>query len=242
LKQVIFSAVEIKHPLWDNRSYTYKRISPLFKKLGERMVRYTGPRNRIARRFGVNIFGRTRNPLVHKPNPPGVHGARRRKKSDFGLQLEEKQKLKALYGMLTEKQLINTYKKALQRKGNTAQLLISMLERRLDTVVYRLKLAPTPFAAQQLISHGHIQVNGKKVDRRSFVVEPGMTVSVREKSRSMKLVVDSLDSPMRSVPDYLKLDKEAFSGQLLAEPLQEQVPWPIELKVADICDFLAHTT
>jgi len=206
------------------------------------MVRYTGPRNRIARRFGVNIFGRTRNPLVHKPNPPGVHGARRRKKSDFGLQLEEKQKLKALYGMLTEKQLINTYKKALQRKGNTAQLLISMLERRLDTVVYRLKLAPTPFAAQQLISHGHIQVNGKKVDRRSFVVEPGMTVSVREKSRSMKLVVDSLDSPMRSVPDYLKLDKEAFSGQLLAEPLQEQVPWPIELKVADICDFLAHTT
>ena len=206
------------------------------------MVRYTGPRNRIARRFGVNIFGRTRNPLAHKPNPPGVHGARRRKKSDFGIQLEEKQKLKALYGMLTEKQLVNTYKKALQRKGNTAQLLVSLLERRLDTVVYRLKLAPTPFAAQQLVSHGHITVNGKKVDRRSFVVEPGMTVGVKEKSRSLKVVVDSLESPMRSVPDYLKLDKDHFSGQLLAEPLQEQVPWPIELKVADICDFLAHTT
>ncbi|MDP1835648.1 MAG: 30S ribosomal protein S4 [Chlamydiales bacterium] len=205
------------------------------------MVRYTGPRNRIARRFGVNIFGRTRNPLVHKPNPPGVHGARRRKKSDFGLQLEEKQKLKALYGMLTEKQLVNTYKKALQRKGNTAQLLVSMLERRLETVVYRLKLAPSPFAAQQFISHGHIQVNGKKVDRRSFLVEPGMTISVREKSRKMKQVIDAVDSPMRSVPDYLKLDKEHFSGQLIAEPMQEQIPWPIELNVSEICDFLAHT-
>lgn len=206
------------------------------------MVRYTGPRNRIARRFGVNIFGRTRNPLVHKPNPPGVHGARRRKKSDFGVQLEEKQKLKALYGMLTEKQLVNTYKKALRREGNTAALLVSMLERRLETVVYRLKLAPTPFASQQLISHGHVMVNGKKVDRRSFLVEPGMTISVREKSRKIKIVQESVESPMRSVPDYLKLDKDNFSGELLAEPLQEQIPWPMELKVADICDFLAHTT
>ncbi len=206
------------------------------------MVRYTGPRNRIARRFGVNIFGRVRNPLVHKPNPPGVHGARRRKKSDFGVQLEEKQKLKALYGMLTEKQLVNTYKKALQKKGKTAEIFVSLLERRLETVVYRLKLAPTPFSAQQLISHGHIQVNGKKVDRRSFLVEPGMIVSVKDKSQKIKIVSESVGSAQRSVPDYLRLDKEKFSGQLLAEPLQEQIPWPIELKVADICDFLAHTT
>lgn len=206
------------------------------------MVRYTGPRNRVARRFGVNIFGRTRNPMIHKPNPPGVHGARRRKKSDYGLQLEEKQKLKALYGMLTEKQLINTYKKALQRKGNTAHLLVSMLERRLDTVVYRLKLAPTPFAAQQLVSHGHVLVDGKKVDRRSCIVEPGSTISIREKSRQLKIVQDAVDSPMRTVPDYLQLEKEKFSGKLLAEPLQEQIPWPIELNVAEICDFLAHTT
>ena len=206
------------------------------------MVRYTGPRNRIARRLGVNIFSRVRNPLVHKPNPPGVHGARRRKKSDYGVQLEEKQKLKALYGMITEKQLINAYKKALQRKGNTAQILVSLLERRLDSVVYRLKLAPTPFAAQQLVSHGHVQVNGKKVDRRSFVVEPGMVVSIREKSQKIKIVQEAVDSPIRTVPDYLRLDKDKFSGQLLAEPLQEQIPWPLELRVADICDFLAHTT
>src|ERR1700686_2578654 len=120
------------------------------------MARYTGNKNRIARRYGVNLFGRLRNPLLHKPNPPGQHGARRRKKSDYGVMLEEKQKLKAIYGMLSEKQLINYYKKALKKEGNTALLLATFLESRLDTVVYRLKLAPTIFAAQQLVSHGHI--------------------------------------------------------------------------------------
>src|ERR1700692_2878050 len=132
------------------------------------MARYTGNRNRIARRFGANIFGRTRNPLLHKPNPPGVHGARRRKKSDYGIQLEEKQKLKAIYGMLSEKQLVNYYKKALRMAGNTANHFAAMLECRLDTMVYRLKFASTIFGAHQLVSHGHTLVDGKKVDRRSF--------------------------------------------------------------------------
>src|SRR5215211_2819585 len=101
------------------------------------MVRYTGNKNRIARRFGVNIFGRARNPLLHKPNPPGMHGARRRKKSDFGLQLEEKQKLKAIYGMLMEKQLVKMFKEAVLQEGNTSQLFMQRLECRLDTMVYR---------------------------------------------------------------------------------------------------------
>src|SRR5262249_51997489 len=153
--------------------------------LGEQMVRYTGKKNRVARRFGINIFGRARNPLLHKQNPPGAHGARRRKKSDFGLMLEEKQKLKAIYGMLSEKQLVSYYKKALRKEGNTAELLAAMLECRLDNIVYRLKFASTIFAAHQLVSHGHILVDGKKVDRRSFIVEPGMTVSVKEKSRNL---------------------------------------------------------
>ena len=104
------------------------------------MSRYTGKKNRIARRFGVNIFGRARNPLIHKPNPPGVHGARRRKKSDYGLQLAEKQKLKAVYGMLSEKQLINYYEKAVSAAGNTADILAQMLECRLDNIVFRLKI------------------------------------------------------------------------------------------------------
>jgi len=206
------------------------------------MARYIGCKNRIARRFGANLFGRTRNPLLHKPNPPGVHGARRRKKSDYGLQLEEKQKLKAIYGMLSEKQLVRYYKKALRAQGNTAQLLAEMLECRLDTIVYRLKFAPTIFAAHQLVSHGHILVNGKCVDRRSFQVKPGMTISVREKSMKMKSVVDGLHSPMRSVPEYLSQDSDRRTGQLLAKPTHEQMPWPIEIGLHEICDFLAHTT
>lgn len=204
------------------------------------MVRFTGNKNRVARRFGVNIFGRTRNPLLHKPNPPGMHGARRRKKSDYGAQLEEKQKLKAIYGMLTEKQLINYFKKALRLTGNTANHLAEMLECRLDNVVYRLKLAPTIFAAHQLVSHGHVLVDGKKVDRRSFHVSPGMVVSIKEKSRKMKVINESLDNPTRSIPEYLSLDRDGFAGQITKIPLQEQMPWPIELRLSDICDFLAH--
>jgi small subunit ribosomal protein S4 len=206
------------------------------------MARYTGNKNRIARRFGANIFGRTRNPLLHKPNPPGVHGARRRKKSDYGLQLEEKQKLKAIYGMLSEKQLIGYYKKALRLKGNTANHFAEMLECRLDNVVYRLKFGSTIFAAQQLVAHGHILVDGKKVDRRSFQVRPGMVISIKEKSHKVKAIVEALDNPHRSVPEYLSIDNEHFSGQLLANPSPEQMPWPLELNLPEICDFLAHTT
>lgn len=205
------------------------------------MSRYTGSKNRIARRFGVNIFGRTRNPMLHKPNPPGVHGARRRKKSDYGLQLEEKQKLKAIYGMLSETQLVGYYKKALRLTGNTASHLAEMLECRLDNIVYRLKFGSTIFAAQQLVAHGHIYVDGKKVDRRSFQVKPGMIISIKEKSRNMKSIVESLDSS-RSVPDYLTSNKDNFTGQLMAKPTQEQMPWPIEIQLPEICDFLAHLT
>ncbi len=206
------------------------------------MARYTGNKNRIARRYGVNIFGRARNPLLHKPNPPGVHGARRRKKSDYGLQLEEKQKLKAIYGMLSEKQLVGYYKKAAAVEGNTAQNLAEQLECRLDNIVYRLKFGATIFAAQQLVAHGHILVDGKKVDRRSFQVKPGMVISIKEKSRHMKAINEALDSPSRSVPEYLSSDKEHHSGQLLAKPLHEQMPWPIEISLPVICDFLAHST
>lgn len=206
------------------------------------MARYTGNKNRIARRYGVNIFGRARNPLLHKPNPPGVHGARRRKKSDYGLQLEEKQKLKAVYGMLSEKQLIGYYKKAVNRNGNTTQLLAEQLECRLDNVVYRLKFGATIFAAQQLVAHGHILVDGKKVDRRSFQVAPGMVISVREKSRKVKAINEALDSGNQTVPEYFSLERDQFSGQLLARPVPEQMPWPIEINLPVICDFLAHTT
>lgn len=205
------------------------------------MARYTGKKNRIARKFGANIFGRARNPLLHKPNPPGMHGARHRKKSDYGLQLAEKQKLKAIYGMLSEKQLLNYYKKAVSKPGVTPQQLAEMLECRLDTIVYRLKFAPTIFSAQQIISHGHILVDGKKVDIRSFNVKPGQTVSIREKSKNIPLIKESILNTGKDVPEYLALDAEAMSGQLLAMPMMDQMPWPIEVNVPEVCDFLAHS-
>ena len=205
------------------------------------MARYRGPKNRIARKFGVNIFGRARNPLIHKPNPPGVHGARRRKKSDYGQQLEEKQKLKAVYGMITEKQLIRYYKKAAQ-KGSATKNLIVFLESRLDVLVYRLKLAPTIFAAQQLVAHGHIQVNGKKVDCRAFQVQPGMKISIKEKSLKMTVIQNALQNTAREVPEYLSVDPKKAQGEMLNLPEEDQVSHPLEINLPVICDFLAHTT
>jgi len=205
------------------------------------MSRYTGKKNRVARRFGVNIFGRLRNPLVHKANPPGVHGARRRKKSDYGIQLEEKQKLKAVYGMISEHQLRRYFREALKKEESTATTLTQMLECRLDVLVYRLKFANTIFGAHQLVSHGHILVDGKKVNIRSFQVKPGMVISVKEKSRGMKAVNAALESPMRDVPEYISLEKENYSGTLLSLPQPEQMPWPIEINIPEVCDFLAHT-
>lgn len=206
------------------------------------MVRYTGPKNRIARRFGANIFGRARNPLLHKPNPPGVHGAKRKKKSDYGIQLEEQQKLKAVYGMLPQAQLVRYFKEAGRAAGNTPALFIERLECRLDNIVYRLKLAPSIFAAQQLVSHGHVLVNGKKVDRRSFFVRPGMVVSIKPKSQTMPIIKQSAENVAVNVPEYLASDPAKFSGQLLVSPAIDQVPFPIPLNVPLICEFLAHTS
>lgn len=206
------------------------------------MARYRGPKNRIARRFGANIFGRARNPLLRKPNPPGQHGARRRKKSDYGIQLEEKQKLKACYGMLLEKQVVRMFKEAAQEKGNTAHLFMARLECRLDVVVYRLRFSRTIFGAQQLVSHGHILVNGKKVDRRAFHVRPGMEVSIREKSRTVKAIVEAIELSTHEVPAYFEFDKEKFKGKLLMcpelEQIEGQLPMPVNIPM--VCEFLAH--
>jgi len=206
------------------------------------MVRYTGPKNRIARRFGVNIFGRAKNPLLHKPNPAGMHGAKRKKKSDFGMQLEEQQKLKAVYGMLSQKQLVRYYKEAERSKANTPHAFIERLECRLDNVVYRMKFGSTIFAAQQLVSHGHILVNGKKVDRRSFFVRPGMTISIKPKSQNVPLIQSSMTSGARELPEYISVDPTQYSGQLLSTPHLDQIPFPLPVNVPLVCEFLAHTS
>ena len=206
------------------------------------MARYRGPKNRVARRFAANVFGKARNPMLHKQNAPGMHGAKRKKKSDFGLQLDERQKLKAVYGMLSQKQLVNTYRKALQKKGNTAQLLTEMLECRLDNVVYRLRFANSIFGAHQLVSHGHIQVDGKKVDRRSFLVRPGMVVSVKPASRQMKSILAAQENINREVPEYLAFEGDNFSGKLVTSPQMEQVPLALPINIPLVCESLSHST
>lgn len=204
------------------------------------MARYTGPKNRLARRFGANIFGRARNPLLHKANPPGQHGAKRKKKSDYGMQLEEQQKLKALYGMLSHKKLVRYYQEADRMKENTNHAFIQQLECRLDNIVYRLKFASTIFGAQQLVSHGHIFVNGKKVDRRSFQVRPGMVVSVKPKSQNIGAIKQSFENGAKTVPDYLSIDPANFSGKLLVLPAPDQIPLALPINIPLICEFLAH--
>lgn len=206
------------------------------------MARYRGPKNRIARKYGANIFGKARNPMLHKQHPPGMHGAKRRKKSDFGLQLDERQKLKAVYGMIGQKQLVNAYKKALSEQGHTPTLFIRRLECRLDNVVYRLRLAPTIFAAQQLVSHGHVHVNGKKVDRRSFLVKPGMAIAIKTASRQIKPIVTAQENLNREIPEYLELGGDKFSGKLLSDPELDQIPFALPINVPLVCEFISHTS
>jgi len=206
------------------------------------MARYRGPKNRIARRFAANIFGKARNPLLHKQHPPGMHGAKRKKKSDYGIQLDERQKLKAVYGMISYKQLVNAYKKALLTKGNTAQLFLEQLECRLDNVIYRLRLAPSIFSAQQLVTHGHVQVDGRKVDRRSFQVRPGMTVSIKPASRQMKLIVHAQEQVNREIPEYLILGEDKFSGSVVSSPQLDQVPLPLPINIPLVCEFISHSS
>ena len=206
------------------------------------MARYTGPKNRIARRFGANIFGKKRNPLAHKVNPPGQHGAKRKKKSDYGVQLEEKQKLRACYGMLSQKTIVKYYREAVQLEGNTQDLFMQKIECRLDVLVYRLKFALSPFHAQQLVSHGHILVDGKKVDIRSFQVKEGSVISVSEKGKNNAFIKEALERSAVDVPEYLSLDGPGMNGKLLVRPHMDQIPLPIPVNVAVVCEFLAYTT
>src|SRR5437588_1042419 len=157
---------------------------------------------KLDRRMGENIWGRPKSPVNARAYGPGQHGQRRKQKvSDFGLQLKAKQKLKGYYGNLTEKQFRRTYDEASRRKGNSGENLIGLLERRLDAVVYRSKFVPTPFAARQFVNHGHVKVNGRRVNIASYLVKPGDVIEVKDKSKQMELVVVASQLAERDVPD-----------------------------------------
>ena len=174
---------------------------------------------KLDRAMGENLWGRSKSPVNKRSYGPGQHGQRRKGKlSDFGLQLRAKQKLKGHYGDISEKQFRKTYDEAARRKGNTSENLIGLLESRLDAIVYRGKFVPTPFAARQFVNHGHVTVNGKRVNIPSYQVKPGDVVQVRERSRNMALVLEALQSAERDTPDYIELDPKGMSARYIRIP------------------------
>ena len=195
---------------------------------------------KIDRRMGENIWGRPKSPINSRSYGPGQHGQRRKNKvSDFGLQLRAKQKLKGYYGNLTEKQFARTYEDAARKKGNTSENLVGLLESRLDAVVYRAKFVPTVFAARQFVNHGHVLVNGKRVNIASYRVKPGDVVSVRERSRNMALLLEAIQSGERDVPDYIELDTKGLSAKFIRLPELAEVPYPVKMEPNLIVEFYA---
>lgn len=192
------------------------------------MARYTGPKSKIARKFGEPIFG-TDKAFEKKNYPPGVHGAnkRRRKASEYGIQLKEKQKAKYTYGVL-EKQFRNLFEKAQRSKGVTGEVLLQLLESRLDNVVYRLGISPTRDGARQLVSHRHITVNGKVVNIPSYSLKPGDIVGVRERSKSLMVITDSLESNRAGASSWIEWDGAEMSGKFLNRPEREEIPESIK--------------
>jgi len=186
---------------------------------------------KIDRAMGENLWGRAKSPVNKRSYGPGQHGQRRKSKvSDFGLQLKAKQKLKGYYANLTEKQFRKTYDEAARRKGNTSEILIGLLEARLDATVYRAKFVPTPWAARQFVNHGHVTVNGKKVNIASYRLSVGDVVEVKEKSRNMALVLEAQQSGERDIPDYLELGDRGFSIRFVRFPELADVPFAVKME------------
>jgi len=192
------------------------------------MSKYLGPKHKLCRRLGSCIWGSPKCPSLARPYPPGQHGPNaRRKMSVYGAQLLEKQKIRVHYGLL-ERQMRRVFQKAQRMGGVTGTNLLMLLETRLDCIVYRLGFARSIPAARQLTVHGHILVNGKKVDRPSFQVKPGMVVSVRERSRKIPMVVEGASALPGSMPEYLEREVDAFEGRMTATPNQETIPYQVE--------------
>jgi small subunit ribosomal protein S4 len=195
---------------------------------------------KIDRRLGVNLWGRSKSPINRREYGPGQHGQRRKKPSDYGLQLMAKQKLKGYYGNIGEKQFRKIYQEAVRRKGDTGENLIGLLERRLDAVVYRMKFVPTPFAARQFINHGHVLVNGKRVNIPSFRVKDNDVIEVKSKSKQMALVLEAVASHERDIPEYLEVDTGALKGRFVRAPLLADVPYAVQMEPNLVVEFYSR--
>jgi len=196
---------------------------------------------KINRRLGVNLWGRSKSPLNKgRENPPGQHGARRKKPSDFGTQLAAKQTLKGYYGNISEKQFRKLYDEAVRRRGDTSENLIELLERRLDAVVYRLKFAPTPFAARQIVNHGHVRVNGKRVNIASYQIKDNDVIAIKDKSKDMALILEAAGSAERDVPEYLQVDHKEMKGSFVRAPKLSDVPYPVQMEPNLVIEFYSR--
>ena len=192
------------------------------------MTKRLASKHKVDRRLKVNLWGRPKSPFNTRNYPPGQHGksTKKRKTSDYGTQLEAKQKLKFYYGNMNERQFRNVFRKALKKKGNTTENFIGFLERRLDTVIYRAKFAVTVFSARQLINHGHIKVNGKKVNIPSYLVSDKDTIELKDKSKELVVIAGALVNKEREIPDYIQMDEKNKIAKLIRVPKFSEVPYP----------------
>lgn len=192
------------------------------------------------RRYGQNLWGRPKSPVNKRSYGPGQHGQRRKgKTSDFGTQLAAKQKLRLYYGNITEKQFRRIFAEAARRKGNTAENLVGLLESRLDAVIYRSKFTPTVFSARQFVNHGHVKVNGRRVNIPSFVCKAGDVIEVSDKAKAMALVLEALGSAERDVPDYIELDAKAMTAKYSRVPQLAEVPYAVQMEPNLVVEYYA---
>ena len=205
------------------------------------MTKRHSVKHKIDRRLGENIWGRPKSPLNIRAYGPGQHGQRRKgKTSDYGLQLRAKQKLKGYYGSITEKAFKRLYQEASRVKGDTGEKLIGLLESRLDAIIYRAKFVPTVFAARQFVSHGHILVNGKRVNIPSYTVKAGDKVELREKSRQLGVVLEAVQLAERDVPDYIEVDHNKMAATYVRIPSLADVPYPVQMEPNLVVEFYSR--
>jgi small subunit ribosomal protein S4 len=204
------------------------------------MTKRAESKYKINRRLGVNLWGRPKSPINKREYGPGQHGQRRKKVTDFGTQLMAKQKLRGYYGNISEKQFRRYYQVAVRVRGDSSQLLIELLERRLDAVVYRMKFTMTPFAARQFISHGHVLVNGRRVNIPSYQVKDNDTIEVKERSKQLAMVLDASQSTERDVPEYLEVDHRAMKGRFARAPKLSDVPYPVQMEPNLVIEYYSR--
>ena len=205
------------------------------------MTKRLNSKHKVDRRLKVNLWGRPKSPFNKRAYGPGQHGQTKTSKpSDYGIQLQAKQKLKAYYGNINERQFRNIYRKALSKKGDTTENLIALLESRLDTVVYRAKFAQTVFSARQMINHGHIKVNKKKVNISSYVVKSSDLIEIRDKSKKLLVIDGSLQNKEREVPEYIQLDNKNKTAKLLRIPKFSEVPFPVVMEPNLVIEYYSR--